>query len=63
MQYKTLLFYLEYIIVYGRNFIEMLGRLDTALERLGQANFKLNPSKFAFGRTLVKFVGHVISDK
>ena len=63
MLYTTLLVYLEYIKVYGRNVIEMLGRFDTALERLGQANFKLNASKCGFGRTLVNFVGDVISDK
>ena len=34
MLYTTCLAYLDDIIVYGRNHIEMLGRLDTALERL-----------------------------
>ena len=41
----------------------MLGRLDNAFERLEQANLKLKPSKCAFGRTSVNFLGHVISDK
>ena len=63
MLYTTCLAYFDDIIFVGRNFIEMLGRLDTALERLEQANLKLKPSKFAFGKTSVTFLGHVISDK
>ena len=63
MLYTTCLAYLDDIIVFGRNFIEMLGRLDTALERFEQANLKLKPSKCAFGKTSVTFLGHVISDK
>ena len=41
----------------------MLCRLDTALERLKQPNLKLKPSKCAFGKTSVSFLGHIISDK
>ena len=63
MLYMTCLAYLDDIIVFGRNYIEMLGRLDTALERLKQANLKLKPSKCAFGKTSVNFLCHVISDK
>ena len=63
MLYTTCLAYLEDIIVFGRGFIEMLCRLDTALELLDQANLKLKPSKCAFGKTSVSFLGHVISDR
>ena len=63
MLYTTCLAYLDNIIVFDRNYIEMLNRLDTALERLEQANLKFKPSKCAFGRTSVTFLGHVISDK
>ena len=59
----TCLVYHDDIIVFGQNFIEMLGRLDTALERLGQVNLKLKPSKCAFGKTSVNCLDHVISDK
>ena len=45
MLYTTCLEYLDDIIVFGRDIIEMLSRLDTALERLGQANLKLKASK------------------
>ena len=63
MLYTTCLAYLVDIIVFGRNYIEMLSRLDTALERLEQANLKLKPSKCAFGKTSVTFLSHIISDK
>ena len=63
MLYTTCLAYLDDIIIFGRNFIEMMDRLDTALERLEQANLNLKSSKCAFGKTSVTFLGHVISDK
>ena len=63
MLVTTCFAYLDDIIVFGRNYIEMLGRLDTALKRLEQANLKLKQSKCSFGKTSVKFLGHVISDK
>lgn len=51
MLYMTCLAYSDKIIVFGRNFIEMLGRFNTALERNEQGNLKLKPSKCAFGKT------------
>ena len=60
--YTTCLAYLDDIVV-GRKLIEMLGRLDTALESFGQANLKLKPSKCGFGKSSVNILGHVISDK
>ena len=47
----TCLVYLDDIIVFGRNFIKKLSRLDTAIKRLGLANLKLKLSKGAFGKT------------
>ena len=55
MMYTTCLAYLDDIILFCRNYIEKLGRLDTTLERLGQANLKLKPSKFSFEKTSVNF--------
>ena len=63
MLYTTCLAYLNDIMILGRNLMEMLGRLGTALDRFVQANLKLEPSKCAFGKTSVNFLGHVISDK
>ena len=44
---------------FNSNYIEMQGRLDTALERLKQANLKLKLSKCTFEY----FLGHVIRNK
>ena len=63
MLYTKCLAYLDDIIVFGRNYIKMLSRLDTARERHEQDNLKLKPSKCAFRKTSVTFQGHVISDK
>ena len=63
MLYTTCLAYLDDIIFFCRNYIELRIRLDTALERLEQAYFKLKPRQCAFGKTSVKFLGHVISDQ
>ena len=62
MLYTTCLAYHDDIIVFGRNYIEMLGRLDMTLERLERANLKLKPSKCAFGKTSVTFLSHVLID-
>ena len=61
--YTTCLAFIDEIIVFGRNYIEMSGGIDTALERLGQANLKLKLSKCAFEKTSVNFLNHVISDE
>ena len=63
MLYTTSLVYLYDIIVFGRNYIEMLGRLNTTLERSGQTNLKLKLSKYELGITSVITLSHVISDK
>ena len=63
MLYTTCLAYLDDIIIFGRTFMEMLVRVGTALDHLGQANLKLKPSKCVFGKTSVNFLGYVISNK
>ena len=63
MLYSTFLSYLEDIIIFGRTFEEHLNRLDQALKRLDNANLKLKPSKCAFGKRSVAFLGHIIGDQ
>ena len=63
MLYSRCLAYFHDIIAFGRKYVKMLCRLDTALERLEQANLKLKPRKCAFGETSVSFIGHIISDE
>ena len=63
MLYTTCLAYLDDFIIFGRNFIAMLSRLDTALERLRQANLKLKLSKCAFGMTVNFLAGGICQDQ
>ena len=62
MLYTTCLANLDDIIIFVRNFMEILARLATALERFGQTNLKYKPSKCAFGITSIIMFGNVISD-
>ena len=62
MLYFTCLAFLDDIIIFGRTFEEHLTRLDHALNRLKSANVKLKPSKCAFGKRSVAFLGHIISE-
>ena len=63
MIYSTCLAYLDDIIIFGQIFEEHLNRLDQALKRHENANLKLKPSKCAFGKRFVGFLGHIISDQ
>ena len=63
MLYSTCLAYLDDIIIFGRTFEDHLDRLDHALKRLENANLKLKPFKYAFGKKSVAFLGHIISEQ
>ena len=63
MLYNTCLVYLDDIIIFGQTFVEHSQRLESVLKRLQDANLKLKPSKCAFGKKSVNFLGHIISDK
>ena len=56
------LVYLDDIIVYARSF-DHLVHLRCVLERLREANLKLNPKKCALFRTKVTYLGYVLSEK
>lgn len=60
-QWKTLLIYLDDIIILGSTMEENLDRLDEALSRLQEANLKLKPSKCKILREEVLFLGHLVS--
>ena len=56
------LVYLDDIIVHARSF-DHLVHLRCVLERLREANLKLNPKKCALFRTKVTYLGYVLSEK
>ena len=61
LQWSECLVYMDDIIILGRSFLEHLGNLQEVLQRLRDAGLKLKPSKCAFFRQSVKYLGHVIS--
>ena len=63
MLYSTCFAYLDDIIIFGCSFEAHLSRLSIALQRLRSANLKQKPTKCAFGKRSVLFLGHIISDK
>ena len=58
---KVCFVYLDDVIVFGKNFEEMLCNLKEVFCRLKNANLKVNPSKCNFLKKEVKYLGHVIS--
>ena len=62
LQWKSLLLYLDDIIVYSTDFNSHLERLRVVLERFKAANLKLKPSKCELLQREVKFLGHVVNE-
>ena len=62
LQWKSLLLYLDDIIVYSTDFDSHLVRLRTVLERFKAANLKLKLSKCELLHREVKFLGHVVNE-
>ena len=61
MHWRTLLVYLDDVIVFGNTFEEELQRLEEVFHRMRSANLKLNPRKCVLFRSEVPFLGHVVS--
>ncbi len=61
LQWKTLLIYLDDLILYSSSFGEHIERLEEVLQRLGDAGLKLKPSKCDLFKKEVLFLGHVVS--
>ena len=61
LRWEICLAYLDDVVVFGRSFEEHLQRLRLVLQRLREANLKLNPKKCQFFRQSASFLGHVIS--
>lgn len=61
LQWKTLLIYLDDIIIYSSNLDEHFDKLSEVLGRLRDAGLKLKPSKCEFIKDEVLYLGHVVS--
>ena len=63
LTFISLLLYLDDIIVFGKTFDMHLQNLREVLQRLAEANLKLNPEKCVFFQTQVSFLGHCVSEE
>ena len=61
LQWKTLLLYLDDVIVFSNGFDSHIERLEEILCRFREANLKLKPSKCELFQTSVAFLGHIVS--
>ena len=60
---KSVLIYLDDVIVFSQTFDEHLERLQTVCNRLKEHSLKLKPSKCHILRKEVSYLGHVVSAK
>jgi hypothetical protein len=63
LQWKTLLLYLDDVIVFSPDFQSHLERLQVVFDRFRMAKLKLKPSKCALLQQEVKYLGHVVSNR
>ena len=61
LKWKTILIYLDDIIIFSSDFQEHLSHLGEVLEHLREAGLKLKPSKCDLLKKEVLFLGHVVS--
>ena len=61
LQWKTLLLYLDDVVVFSTDFESHLERLSEVLNRFRSANLKLKPSKCEIFQKEVKYLGHVVN--
>ena len=61
LHWKSLLLYLDDIIVIAPDFDTHMSRLEEVLNRLQQAGLKLKPSKCELPQSEVRYIGHIVS--
>ena len=61
LQWRTLLLYLDDIIVFSKNFQSHLERLEEVFQRFRAARLKLKPGKCQLFQKEVSYLGHVVS--
>jgi len=60
---KICLVYLDDVIIFGKNFNEILNNLKMVFFRLRLANLKINPKKCVLLKKHVKYLGHIVSSE
>lgn len=61
LQWKSLLLYLDDVIVFSSDVQSHIDRLEQVFLRLRAANLKLKPSKCELFKRRVKYLGHIVS--
>ena len=61
LQWKSLIIYIDDIIIFSRDEETHFQRLEEALMRLGQAGLRLKPSKCELVKNELLFLGHVVN--
>jgi hypothetical protein len=62
LQWDICLIYLDDVIIYGKNFDEMIRNLSLVFDRLSSAGLKLKPRKCRLFAREVEYLGHVVSE-
>ena len=60
LKWNSCMVYIDDIIVFAKNFNELLERLEKVLIRMREADLTLKPEKCSFGLRKIKFLGHVV---
>ena len=61
LHWKTVLIYLDDIVIFSESMEQHIDRLEEVLARLQQAGLKLKPRKCELLKSSVKYLGHVVS--
>ena len=59
--FRIMLVYLDDLLVYSATFDDHLVRLQAVVDKLKEANLKLNPDKCAFIQASIPFLGHLLT--
>ncbi|RWS03246.1 retrovirus-related Pol polyprotein from transposon 297-like protein [Dinothrombium tinctorium] len=62
LKWRICIPYIDDVLIFGKNFEELLYNLDLVLCRFRNANLTLKPSKCVFFVNTVRYLGYVISD-
>ena len=63
INHSGVVLFLDDLLVYGRDFVETLSRLELVFERLRRFGLKLNPSKCFLFQEELSYLGHVVSQR
>ena len=63
LQWTTCLIYLDDVLIYGKDFMEQIQRIEAVLQKIELAGLKLKPSKCHLLKNKVAFLGHILTSE